>query len=424
METVAAVVIGDVALVVVVSALLGALARRCGQPTVIGQILTGVVLGPSLLGRLPGHLTSHLFPHQVLPYLSVLAQIAVVIFMFGVGYEIDFGAIRGRGRAVPFIATSALAVPLALGIGCALLFRSDFTAVGEAHQGRPFVLFIAVACSITALPVLAAIVRERGLAGTRAGITATTAAGIMDVLAWLALAAALIGSGHSGRFSWWVTLLLISCFAAAMMTVMPRLLSWWMGRSRSILSDPVPVAFALAMGCAWVTASLGLQAVFGGFLAGLVMRAANRKADADLLRSMDQAGGLLLPLFFIVTGLSLNIGAMRGDAFVLLAVVLVVAIAGKIGPAYAVSRACGLEPCESATIAALVNTRGLTELIALNVGLTNGLINSQLFTVLVLMALITTMLTGPLLTLVKRSSRTPEPAIAGLAHQGPRSPEG
>jgi Kef-type K+ transport system membrane component KefB len=409
---VATIVIGDVALVIVVSALLGALARCLGQPTVIGQILTGVLLGPSLLGRLPGHLTSHLFPHQVLPYLTVLAQIAVVIFMFGVGYEIDFGVIRGRGRIVPLVAISSLAVPFALGLGSVFLFRSDFAALGEAHQGRSFLLFMAVACSITALPVLASIVRERGLAGTRAGVTATAAAGIMDVLAWLVLAAALIGSGHSGRFSLWLTVLLVSGFAAAMMLVMPRLLSWWTGRSNSILSNPVPVAFALAMGCAWATASLGLQPAFGGFIAGLAMRAATREPDADLLRSMDQAGGLLLPLFFIVTGLSLDIGAMRGDAFAVLAVIVAVAVVGKLGPAYAVSRACGLGTRESATVASLVNTRGLTELIALNVGLADGLIDRRLFTVLVVMALITTMLTAPLLGLVNRSARTQEVAVA------------
>ncbi len=412
MNNIATTVIGDVALVIVVSALLGALARRLGQPTVIGQILTGVLLGPSLLGRLPGHLTSHLFPHQVLPYLTTLAQIAVVIFMFGVGYEIDFGMVRGRGRVVPLVAISALAVPFALGLGSVFLFRSDFTALGDGHQGRSFLLFMAVACSITALPVLAIIVRERGLAGTRAGVTAIAAAGIMDVLAWLALAAALIGSGHSGRFSVLVTVLLISGFAAAMMLVMPPLLSWWTGRSNSILSNPVPVAFALAMGSAWVTASLGLQPVFGGFIAGLAMRAANREPDADVLRATDQAGGVLLPLFFVVAGLSLDIGAMRGDAIAAFAVIFAVAVVGKLGPAYALSRSCGLGSRESATVATLVNTRGLTELIALNVGLADGLINQRLFTVLVLMALITTMLTGPLLGLVNRSARTPEPAVA------------
>jgi Kef-type K+ transport system membrane component KefB len=411
LNTIVADVVGDIALVIVVSSVLGTVARRCGQPAVIGQILTGVLLGPSALGHLPGHLTSHLFPHQVLPDLTVLAQVAVAVFMFAVGYEIDLAQLRGRGRTVPLIAAGSLAVPMGLGMACVLLFRSSFAAVGEAHQGRSFLVYMGVATSITAMPVLAAIVRERGLTGTIAGVTATAAAGTMDVAAWLLLAAALIGTGHSGRFSLPATLLLTGCFVAFMLIVVPRALAWWAGRATSILSDPVPLAFALAMGSAWVTSSLGLQAVFGGLLAGLAMRAGQREPDPDMLRSLDRVGSLLLPLFFIVTGLSLNIGALGGGGFVLLALILVVAAAGKLGPAYGVSRVCGIGPKESATIAVLLNTRGLTELIALNVGLSDGLIGQQLFTVLVLMALITTMMTGPLLSVIWRS-RAQVPVVA------------
>ena len=406
---VAETVIGDIALVILVSSLLSVLARRCGQPAVIGQILTGVLLGPSLLGRLPGHLTAHLFPHAVLPSLTSLAQVAVVIFMFTVGYELDFGAIRECGRAVPLVAAAALAVPMGLGIACVLLYRSGFAAIGEPRDGRSFVLFMGVAMSITAMPVLAAIVRERGLAGTTAGVVAMAVAGTMDVLAWLVLAAALIGTGRAGRFSWPVTVLLTGGFVAVMLIVVRPALTWWTSRSQSLLSDPVPVAFALALASAWVTATLGLQPVFGGFLAGLVMRAGNGVPDADVVRSLEQAGSLLLPLFFIVTGLSLNIGDVRGDALILLVLIVLIASAGKLGPAYAASRLSGLQPRQSATVAALVNTRGLTELIALNVGLQAGLINQRLFTVLVLMALLTTLMTGPLLSVI-RPARASLPA--------------
>jgi Kef-type K+ transport system membrane component KefB len=397
----AATVIGDIALVILVSSLFGLLARRCGQPIVIGQILTGVLLGPSVLGRLPGHLTAHLFPHAVLPSLTSLAQVAVVIFMFAVGYELDFGSIRGHGRAVPAVAASALAVPMGLGIACVLLYRSGFAGVGEPHAGHSFVLFMGVAVSITAMPVLASIVRERGLAGTTAGAVATAVAGTMDVLAWLILAAALIGTRQAGHFSWPVTLVLTACFVAVMLVAVRPALTWWTSQSQWLLANPVPVAFALAMGSAWVTATLGLQPVFGGFLAGLTMRAKNGVPDVDVVRSLDQAGSLLLPLFFIVTGLSLNIGDVHGDALILLVLIFLIASAGKLGPAYAASRLSGLEPRQSATVAALVNTRGLTELIALNVGLQAGLINQRLFTVLVLMAILTTLMTGPLLTVIR-----------------------
>jgi Kef-type K+ transport system membrane component KefB len=406
---VAATVISDIALVIFVSSLLSALARRCGQPIVVGQILTGVLLGPSLLGRLPGHLTAHLFPHAVLPSLTVLAQVAVVTFMFTVGYELDLGTIREHGRAVPLVAVAALVVPMGLGIACVLLYRSGFAAIGEPHAGRSFVLYMGVAMSITAMPVLAAIVRERGLAGTTAGEIAMAVAGAMDVMAWLVLAAALIGTSQGGRFSWPVTLVLTVCFVAVMLIVVRPALAWWTSQSHSLLSNPVPVAFALAMATAWATTSLGLQPVFGGFLAGLTMRPRNGAPDADVVRSLEQASDLLLPLFFIVTGLSLNIGDVRGDALILLALIFLIAGAGKLGPAYAASRLSGLQPRQSATVAALVNTRGLTELIALNVGLQAGLINHRLFTVLVLMALLTTLMTGPLLGWI-RPARASLPA--------------
>jgi Kef-type K+ transport system membrane component KefB len=404
---VGATVIGDIALVIVVSTLLSALARRCGQPGVVGQILTGILLGPSLLGRLPGHLTSHLFPHAVLPSLTALAQVAVVVFMFTVGYELDFGKIRECGRAVPLVAVAALAVPMGLGIACVLLYRSGFTAIGEPHTGRAFVLYMGVAMSITAMPVLAAMVRERGLAGTTAGEIAMAVAGAMDVLAWLLLAAALIGTGQGGRFSWPVTLVLTACFVAAMLIVVRPVLAWWTSQSYSLLSDPVPVAFALALASAWVTSNLGLQPVFGGFLAGLALRPRNGVLDADVVRSLEQVSGLLLPLFFIVTGLSLDLGGLRGDPIVLLALIFLIASAGKLGPAYAASRLSGLPPRLSATVAALVNTRGLTELIALNVGLQAGLIDQRLFTVLVLMALLTTLMTGPLLAWIRPPRAVP-----------------
>lgn len=409
-------VIGDIALVITVSLLLSALARRCGQPLVIGQILTGVILGPSVLGRLPGHLTAHLFPHAVLPSLTSLAQVAVVVFMFTVGYELDFGSIRGRGRAVPLVAAFSLAVPMGLGIACVLLYRSGFAAIGEPRDGHAFVLFMGVAVSITAMPVLASIVRERGLAGTPAGAIATAVAGTMDVLAWLVLAAALIGTRQSGRFSWPVTLLLTIGFVAVMLIAVRPVLSWWTSRSQSLLANPVVLAFALATGSAWVTATLGLQPVFGGFLAGLAMRARNGVPDADVVRSLDQAGSLLLPLFFIVTGLSLDIGDVHGDALILLVLILLIASGGKLVPAYAASRLAGLQPRQSATVAALVNTRGLTELIALNVGLQAGLIDKRLFTVLVLMAILTTLMTGPLLTVIRPARESVPAGTAELSN--------
>jgi Kef-type K+ transport system membrane component KefB len=411
MDILIADVIGDVALVLIVASFFGALARKCGQPAVVGQILAGILLGPTLLGRLPGHLTGRIFPPAVLPPLTVLAQVAIVLFMFVVGYELDWRALRGRRRAAPLIAAGALLLPMLLGAGSVLADRPGFAALGEAHPSRSLVLFMAVALSITALPVLAAIVRERGMAGSTAGTTATIAAGIMDVAAWLVLAAILVGSVHKAGRPWPVTLVLIIGFAAIMLLGVRPALRWWLGRRRAVLASQLPVALALALGSAWVTASLGLHPVFGGFLAGLTMPSLDGTPDAEVLRPMEQVGGLLLPLFFVVTGLSLNVGALRGSAFVLLGLLCVLASIGKLGPGYLASRAGGLARRDSTAVAVLVNTRGLTELIALNVGLSAGLIDQQLFSVLVLMALIMTALTAPLLTLAGVGTPPPAPGL-------------
>ncbi|MFH8407402.1 cation:proton antiporter [Streptomyces sp. NPDC018019] len=402
-DAVVTVVIGDVALIVVVSWLLGAAARRCGQPVVIGQIVAGIALGPTLLGRLPGDPTAHLFPKDVLPFLSVLSQVAIVLFMFVAGYEIDARQLRRGGRTAAVVALCALLTPAGLAAGAVQLLPGAFSSVDPRRaSGQSFLLFMVVAVSITALPVLVAIIRERGLAGTSAGTVATTAAGFMDVAAWLVLAAALVGTGHAPGRHWALTLLLITAFVAAMFLVVRPVLGWWLRRSRALLANQVTIALALALGSAWVTASLGLHPVFGGLLAGLTMPRRDGVPDADVLRPMEQSAGLLLPLFFVTTGLSFNIGSLDGDAVLLLALIVAVATVGKIAPAYAAARLCRLGRQPSALVAALVNTRGLTELIVLNVGLEAGIIGPEMFTVLVLMALITTFMTGPLLSLTGR----------------------
>lgn len=418
--------IGAVALVLAVSSIFGAAARRIGQPAVIGQLVAGILLGPTLLGRLPGHLTTRLFPLPVLPYLTVVAQIAVVIFMFVVGYELDFASLQGRRRAVPMIAVAALAVPMALGAGSVLVFRKSYIGLGQQHAGLPLVLFLAVAVSITALPVLAAIVSERRIARTVAGVTSTAAAGIMDAGAWLVLAFVLIGTVHVKGRPWPLVLLLFACFVVAMLAVVRPALRWWLDSDRLPQPSPVVVALVLALGAAWVTATLGLHPVFGGFLAGLTMARPGREPDPAVLKPLQQIGSLLLPLFFVVTGLSLNIGSLTGSALAMLALVCAIAAFGKLVPGYLASRAGGLGSTDAARVAVLVNTRGLTELIALNVGRTDGLIGPTLFAILVVMALVTTLATVPLLVLINRrapseaSTGTIEPARAagGVADAG------
>lgn len=403
MDSLIAEVIGEIALVLVISSVLSALARRCGQPGVIGQIVTGIVLGPTVLGHLPGHLTGRFFPSSSIPPLTVLSQVAVVIFMFVMGYELDLRVLRGHRRTPAVVAASALLVPMALGCGAVLADRSRFAALGRQPVNSNFVLFIGIAVSITALPVMTAIVREREIAGTTASTTATSAAALMDVAAWLSLAAVLAGASHRRGRPWPVTLLLFLCFIAGMRLVIRPLLRRWMDRRTSVLANKLPIALALALGSAWVTTSLDLHPAFGGFVAGLAMPGAGEAPDAEVLRPMEEVSNLFLPLFFVVTGLSLNIG-FEGSSAMVLALVCVIAAAGKLGPAYAASRICGLGREDAAVVAALVNTRGLTELIALNLALSAGVIGQRLFSILVFMALVTTFCTAPLLTLINSRS--------------------
>lgn len=401
-------VLGDIAVILLVSTLLGALARRVGQPAVIGQILTGVVLGPTLLGRLPGNPTGRLFPAAALPYLSVLSQVAIVTFMFVVGYELSLRSLRESGRTTLSVGAVALTVPMLLGAGAVTFVPSAFSAVGEHHvDSRSFTLFMAVTVSITALPVLAAIIRDTGIAGTRAGVVALSAAGLMDIGAWTVLAMAMPGASH-GPPVWRTALLTLALVLGGLLVVRP-LLNRWLDRPGGLFVPQLPLAIVLATSCAWATSELGLHAVFGGFLAGLVMPRRDGAPDADVLRAMEGATDLLLPLFFVVTGLSLDIGALDRASVPLLGLLLLIAIAGKTVPGYLASRLGGLERRESAVVAVLLNTRGLTELIALNVGLSAGIIHDRLFTLLVLVALVTTAMTSPLLTLLARPRRPASP---------------
>jgi Kef-type K+ transport system membrane component KefB len=415
-ETVITIVIGDVAAIAAAATLIGAAARRLGQPAVLGQIIAGVALGPTLLGRLPGDPSARLFPHEVQPFLNVLAQIAVVLFMFLAGYETDFRLLRRAGRAGVSVAVLALLTPMALTLAALWIFRGAFAAVEPHGVGtRSFTLFLAVATSITALPVLAALVRERNLAGTVVGTVALAAAALMDAAAWIVLAAALAGTAHSAHHSWPMTLGLLLLIALVLFAVVRPALGWWLNRSAALMTYQVPLALVLALSAAWATSSIGLHPVFGGFLAGLAMPRRRGVPEAEVMSAMEHTSDLLLPLFFVVTGLSFDIRSFSVDGLILLAVVLVVAVAGKMTAGYAGARLHRLTSRDSATVATLVNTRGLTELIALNVGLSAAVINREMFTVLVLMALLTTFAAGPLLSaLAAGEPRTERRAAAGL----------
>ncbi|MFF0598801.1 cation:proton antiporter [Streptomyces antibioticus] len=381
--------------VVALAALLSALARKAGQPPVIGQVLAGIALGPSVLGQLPGDPSAKLVPDEALPFLGVLGQVTLVLFMFSVGCELDTSLLRHQGRTVTTVSVAALAVPMAAGVALGWLVAGTDLAPKGIPGGWAFPLYLAVALSITAMPVLASIIRDRGLSGTVPGTVATAAAALTDVVGWLLLAGVIALAGPGGR-SPAVLLGLLACYLLTMVAVARPVLR----RTSAIpgvLRDGPLIAVAMLSG--WATNSLGLHAVFGAFLAGLLMpRTADGTPDRELVSWADRMGSLLLPVFFVTTGFSVDIGGLGPADALLLPALVVVAVATKLGGCALAARLGGSTWRQSAIVGALMNTRGLTELIALNVGKAAGLLDDRWYALLVVVAVATTAMTGPLLT--------------------------
>jgi Kef-type K+ transport system membrane component KefB len=422
-------VMASTAIILGVGYLAGAVLRRLRQPEVIGQIFAGIALGPSIIGQLPGHLDTILIPRQVVPYLTVVAQIALVLFLFAVGYQLDLRALRRQRQVVPIVALMAFTVPMLLGGGSALAFGSMYSpGSGTVHRDA-FVLFIAVAMSITAVPVLASIIAERGVAGSRPGVVAMTSAGMIDAIGWLALLVVLLigGASSAGNRSLPITLALFGGYVLVMVYGVRPALRRWLCRPGALVRRDVPMIVAVAMTSAWATSALGLHVIFGAFLAGLIMpRTLDGAPDAKLVRPLQETGNLLLPMFFVVAGHPVDIGRLQTQDCALLGIVCTIAIVGKIGGGTLGARLGGMTRRDATVVGVLLNTRGLTELIALNIGLQAGIIDRRLYTILVIMALLTTVLTGPLLSLlrfprtaetVKRSTASP-PAKAPLPSAG------
>ncbi|GAA3372927.1 hypothetical protein GCM10020367_30850 [Streptomyces sannanensis] len=387
----------DLALILCLARLLGALARKFGQPSVIGEILAGILLGPTLFGD---HLVSLLFPADVRLLLNALAAVGVALFMFVVGAELDIGVLRGGGRVTLWTTVGSTVLPLGLGAGLALLLvpsRSTSSFVG-------FVLFFAVAMAVTAFPVLARIIADRKLAHTKLGTTALTCAAITDLLAWTLLAV-VVAIASGGQFDW--RLALVVPYVVLMATVVRPLLH----RSSRFRSERQPADpggsrnfLALVLSGLLVSAAftewLGLHYIFGAFLFGALLPrgSGGRLRDGVLGRVEPLCGLLLLPVYFVLSGLKVDLSQLDSSDLGKLAAILVVAVAGKFLGAYAGARIGGLGSRHSAALGALLNTRGLTELVILGVGLELGVLDSELYSLMVVMAVTTTMLTGPLLS--------------------------
>lgn len=404
----AALVFIDIAIVMVVARLAGALFKKIRQPAVVGEILAGIALGPSLLGAFPGHLTTRIFPTDIQHYLSILAQIGLIIFMFIVGMEVDVALIRGKERIAGVISLSSIALPFGLGILLASVIHSSHVNAAQApqaHRFLPFALFIGASMSITAFPVLARILTERKMYRTEIGALALACACVDDVVAWTLLAVVLAIIKSSGALSLPKIILESLAFVAFMFLVVKRLLERVASRYREV-GQLSPNVFAVILAgfliSAFITERIGIHQIFGAFLFGVVMpRKETAQFFHDIIERLEHVTLLLfLPLFFVVTGFSVNVRGLGSDALTQLPLILLVAIVGKLVGAFVAARLQGIPTNKAAAVGVLMNTRGLTELIILNVGLTFGVLDTRLFTMLVVMAIVTTIMTEPLLRLV------------------------
>lgn len=399
---IAAIVLIDIAVIVAVARVMGLLFRRLGQPAVVAEIIAALALGPSLLGTLPGNPTEAIFPQEVRPHLTVIATLGLVIFMFIVGLELDFGLIRGKGRTAATISISSVILPFAMGAALALWLHDSHDDGGV--KLLPFVLFIGASMSVTAFPVLARILSERGMQRTSVGVLALACAAVDDVLAWTMLAGVLAVVRASGTQDLLIMIAEALAFVAAMfLIVKPQLRA--LVRRRDAAGRLTPDLFAIVLVgilvSSFLTDRIGIHAIFGAFLFGAIMpREGAAVLTQEILERVEQLTVLvLLPVFFISTGLDVNVGELGTDGLIELGAVLLVACGGKFFGATLAARAAGVPTRRAAAVGVLMNARGLTELVILTIGKASGVLDDRLFTVMVLMAIITTVMTEPLLRL-------------------------
>ncbi|MEO7793329.1 MAG: cation:proton antiporter [Thermoanaerobaculia bacterium] len=384
--------------------LVGWLVRPLGQPQVVAEMITGVLLGPSLFGLVAPGLHAQLFPKQSLASIYCLAQIGLVLYMFLIGLEFDLELIRKRVKSAVFVSWAGIATPFALGalLAWALMDRFPlFTANVKVWEAA---LFMGSAMSITAFPMLARIISERGLSGTSLGTLALAAGSLDDAAAWCLLAVVI------ASFTGQISIALVALIGGAvyglfMFTLGRRLLAklfaWLLARpSREQLI--LPAALTILMLAAWCTDRLGIYAVFGAFVLGAVMPRGvlQKRLDSQI---GPLTGVYLLPMFFVNSGLNTSISLIASPSMLgIAALLLVAAIAGK-GVACGVAARLGGETKRDAfAIGALMNARGLMELILLNIGYERGMITQTLFTILVIMAVVTTVMAVPLFNRVYR----------------------
>ena len=390
----------QLATIVIAARIVGALFARAGQPAVIGEMAAGVLLGPSLLGWMAPSAFGFVFPESSFGTLQLLSQIGVCLFLFVVGMDVDIGHLRDKASSAVIISQSSILVPGALGVGMAMVLYPAYA--GPGATATSFAMFMAISMSITAFPVLARILDERKLSSTPLGSMALTCAAANDVTAWSLLAGIVAIAGAAGWTGSLVTLAWVLLFVVVMLVVVRQLLPRWITPPASRPGVMVG-ALVLMLLSALTTDLIGVHALFGAFLAGAVMPRAGDVRHHLTVRIEDFSTLFLLPLFFVFTGLRTSLSLLN-DAQSWLVGVFIVAIAtvGKLGGTFVAARFTGMSRPDAFALGALMNTRGLMELIALNIGYDLGILSPRIFAMLVVMALVTTALTGPLLTVADR----------------------
>ncbi|OXM66825.1 cation:proton antiporter [Amycolatopsis vastitatis] len=390
-----------VVVILLVARLVCLAAVKLGQPPVVGEMIAGVLLGPSLFGLLLPDVQAALFPDAVRSLLYVGGQIGLVIYMFGAGYEFSLSSIGKSRKSVAAISSAGTIVPLVLGFGVSAIGLSWVGIGKDGVSPVTSMAFVGVALAITAFPMLARIITERGIASTKFGSLALACGALDDVLAWILLAVVLgMHAGSAGPVA--LALGGGALFAGLVFIIGRRLLAKAMGSERLGVDHRVLITAMTLFAAAWFTDVIGLYAVFGAFCVGIAFPRIPA-ADAVLAKIMPIGRIVFLPLFFTYSGLNTRFALLADPKLLAFAVLcVVVAIVGKLGASWGAARLAGEPPAIAARVGVLVNARGLMQLIALNVGLAAGIVSPALFTVLVLVALVTTIMTAPVLSWLDR----------------------
>jgi len=387
--------------IIVATRLLGSLFTRFGQPAVIGEITAGILLGPSLFGEWWPETSNFIFPKESFGILQLFSQIGVCIFMFVVGLELDLSHLRQKARVALVVSNTGIIVPFLLGAGVSVLIYPTFGGSGTSLTA--FALFMGIAMSITAFPVLVRILKDRGMAKSPLGSMAIACAAVGDATAWAVLALVIAVARATGLPTAFLNLGLVVLFVLVMLFLVRPRLSRWLGVDAT---EKTPACGVIAAVLVFMTASalmteiMGIHALFGAFLAGVVMPPKKEFREHLTLQLENFSGVFLLPLFFVFSGLRTHLGLLNDStSWLVCAGIIAVAMVGKLGGTMVAARFMGMNWKTSFTLGALMNTRGLVELIALNIGYDLGILPPRIFTMMVLMALATTFMTGPLLNL-------------------------